>query len=363
MNKVNYLLMQAAFLCAIAYPAAAAEFYFPPATGAWESVTPFAVGWDEVRLSAALDIAGERNSSGVVMLHNGRILAERYWELPESEVYSRYLQGRDGSGRAIEDVASAQKSVVAILAGMAQARGFLQLDDPVSNYLGEGWSRATSVQEQAVTIKHLLSMISGLNSDFSYAGEAGSLWLYNTPVYHATMRVLMAATGMERNELTVNWISEPIGAQYTAWTPRPWTNSAIAVGLSTTARDLARFGLMIHAGGVWDGEVVIEDKEFLTEMLSSSQELNPAYGYLWWLNGQAFSLSTRAQVTLREGSLIPSAPEDLIAMQGAGDRKLYLVPSLNLVVTRLGSSGSRPGSSFNDVFWEALIAAAPSSEL
>lgn len=359
MNKVNYLLMQAILCCAIAHPAPAAEFYFPPATQAWESISPAAVGWDEDKLSAALDIAGERNSSGIVILHNGRIMAERYWELPQSDVYSRYLQGKDGSGRAIEDVASAQKSVVATLAGIAQERGYLQLDDPVSDYLGEGWSQATAAQEQAITIKHLLSMNSGLNTDFTYAGPAGSRWLYNTPVYHASMRVLMAATGMERNELTVNWISEPIGAQYTAWTPRPWANSAIAVGLSTTARDLARFGLMIQAGGVWEGEHVLADEEFLTEMLSPSQGLNPAYGYLWWLNGQAFSLGTRTRAPRRDGALISSAPDDLIAMQGAGDRKLYLVPSLNLVVTRLGFSGSSPGSSFNDVFWEALIAAAP----
>ncbi len=359
MNKVNYLLMQAILCCAIAHPAHAAEFYFPPATQAWESIAPAAAGWDEEKLSEALDIAGERKSSGVVILHNGRIMAERYWELPESEVYSRYLQGRDDYGRAIEDVASAQKSVVAILAGQAQARGYLQLIDPVTEYLGEGWSQATPAQEQAITIKHLLSMNSGLNTDFSYAGPAGSRWLYNTPVYHVTMRVLMVATGMERNELTVNWISEPIGSQYTSWTLRHWANSAIAVGLSTTARDLARFGLMIQAGGVWDEEDVLKDEEFLNEMLSSSQGLNPAYGYLWWLNGQDFSLGTRAQAPRCEGSLIPAAPADLIAMQGAGDRKLYLVPSLNLVVTRLGFSGSSPGSSFNDVFWEALIAAAP----
>src|SRR6056300_1728311 len=100
MNKVNYLLMQAILCCAIAHPAPAAEFYFPPATQAWESIAPAAAGWDEEKLSEALDIAGERKSSGVVILHNGRIMAERYWELPETEVYSRYLQGRDDFGRA-----------------------------------------------------------------------------------------------------------------------------------------------------------------------------------------------------------------------------------------------------------------------
>ena len=44
-------------------------------------------------------------------------------------------------------------------------------------------------------------------------------------------------------------------------------------------------------------------------------------------------------------------------MQGALDRKLYLVPSLNLIVTRLGSNGSAGGQSFNEAFWEALMRA------
>ena len=59
------------------------------------------------------------------------------------------------------------------------------------------------------------------------------------------------------------------------------------------------------------------------------------------------------------GALIPAAPVDLVAAQGARDRKLYVVPSLNLVVSRLGDDGSREGSSFNDAFWERLVEAAP----
>ena len=46
-------------------------------------------------------------------------------------------------------------------------------------------------------------------------------------------------------------------------------------------------------------------------------------------------------------------------MQGALNRKAYIVPSLGLVVVRLGDRGSSEGSSFNDVFWEALSKAAP----
>jgi len=248
---------------------------------------------------------------------------------------------------------------VAVLTGMAQERGFLQIDDAVSEYVGAGWSQASPQQEAAISIRHLLSMSSGLATDFSFAHAPETAWLYNTPVYHELMRVLIAATGMDRDALTTKWITEPLGMKYSSWTDRPWASSDIAVGLSTTARELARFGLMIQAGGQWAGETIVQDSAFLEAMLSPSQALNPSYGYLWWLNGQDFSLATNAQAQRRSGEMVDSAPRDMVAMQGALDRKLYLVPSLNLVITRLGSNGAADGSSFNDAFWEALKEAAP----
>ncbi len=339
---------------------ASEEMYFPGTDAGWETVSPESVGWDGAKLNAALELAGQRKSSGVVILHGGKIMAERYWDSPDASTrYRNMVTGRDSQGRSIEDVASAQKSVVAVLIGMAQERGYLEIDDPVSQYVGSAWSKLSADQEVAVTVRHLLSMNSGLATDFSYEGAPNTLWLYNTPVYHELMRVLIAATGKERQALTREWVAAPLGMSNTSWTDRPWASADIAVGLSTTARELARFGLMISAGGQWAGETIIEDKDFLGAMLTSSQQLNPAYGYLWWLNGKEFSQGTGSAARRRNSSLIAAAPDDLVAMQGALDRKLYIVPSLNLVITRLGATGSVEGSSFNDAFWEALMMAVP----
>lgn len=354
------LVFLAGIFIAIETAFAAELYYFPAPEGEWETVDPESVGWDSAKLSAALDVAGARKSSSVVILYRGRILAERDWSaVDDSPRYLNMVTGTDAGGRAIEDVASAQKSLLAVLTGIAQERGFLQIDDPVTQYVGGGWSKASSSQEAAITIRHLLSMNSGLATDFSFAAAPASAWLYNTPVYHVLMRVLEAATGMNRHSLTREWVTEPLGMAHTSWTDRPWASSDIAVGLSTTARELARFGLMIQAGGRWAGESLIRDGRFLEAMLSPSQQLNPAYGYLWWLNGQDFSRGTGAQARRRDGALIPAAPGDLVAMLGAMDRKLYLVPSEDLVIARLGSAGAANGSSFNDAFWEALMEAAP----
>jgi CubicO group peptidase (beta-lactamase class C family) len=130
--------------------------------------------------------------------------------------------------------------------------------------------------------------------------------------------------------------------------------AANPLGFATTARDLARFGLFILAGGQWRGTAVFPDQEYLRAALRPSQALNPSYGYLWWLNGQPEV--ARGAGGKVPGPLIPTAPPDLVAALGAVDRKLYVVPSLGLVVTRLGNSA---GPAFQNNFWKLLMAAAP----
>jgi CubicO group peptidase (beta-lactamase class C family) len=128
-------------------------------------------------------------------------------------------------------------------------------------------------------------------------------------------------------------------------------------GFTTTARDLARFGLLILAKGKWNDETLLADQEYLQASLSPSQTLNPSHGFLWWLNGQesAARVGRRAQ-----GPLIPAAPRDLVAALGALGRKCYVVPSLELVVTRLGDSPEAAGGPrFDNEFWRLLMEAAP----
>ena len=335
------------------------RLYFPPVDEPWETVDPSEVGWNAGRLDAALAVAGERSSTSVVILHRGRILAERHWTLDSpSRGHVNGSHGANAAGHAVEDVASVQKSVVAVLVGLAQERGLLTLDDPVSDHAGR-WTAATEEQERAVTIRHLMAMTTGLTPALEQDAPPGSKWLYNTPAYHHLLRIVAAAAGLDRNEVTREWLTGRLGMRDSSWEPRPWANSAIATGFATTARDLARFGLLILAGGTWDGATVVEDKNYLAEMLRPSQALNPSYGLLWWTNGQTSSMSWAIPPVTTAGTLIPAAPNDLVAAQGARDRKLYVVPSLDLVVSRLGDNGSLEGSSFNDAFWERLIEAAP----
>ena len=72
-------------------------------------------------------------------------------------------------------------------------------------------------------------------------------------------------------------------------------------------------------------------------MSNTSQNLNNSYGYLWWLNGKASFMIPQLQVVF-PGAMLPAAPPDLFAALGKNDQKIYVVPSENLVVVRMGDS-------------------------
>ena len=331
------------------------ELYFPPVQGKWEPVKSKDAGWDQSQLQKALDYAGKNRSSGVVILYRGRILAEQYWPVKgaRSAKYRLRVVGKDKSGRNIEDVASVQKSVASILVGIAQQKGLLKIDDPAVKYLDTGWSKATVDQEKAITIRHLITMSSGLTDSGTFEAKPGTKWRYNTWAYAKSMDIVAKASGLDRNKLTRKWLTEPLGMSDSKWVQRgsPKLQTVNAYGFATSARDLARFGLMMLARGKWEKTTVLADQEYLKAATSSSQKMNPFYGYLWWVNRNALMPKARR---------LPTAPIDTYSANGALNRRCFVVPSLQLVVTRLGDQPG-VGRKFDRQFWKLLMDARKST--
>jgi CubicO group peptidase (beta-lactamase class C family) len=334
-----------------AVPAASARpsaLYFPPAAGEWATVSPAAVGWNEAALEEALAVAGRRRSTGVVLLVGGRILAERYW--------------RGASAATGRDVASVQKSITSFLVGALAAEGRLALDDPVSRWLGTGWTHARARDERRIEVRHLLAMTSGLDDDFRKVAAAGKRWYYGNDAYHQLHPVLERAGRSSLQRISDTRLFAPTGMTSGTWRPRFGRdpNGRRLLGLALTPRDLARFGLLALAGGAWNGRRLVP-RAYVRSALSTSQPMNPSYGRLWWLNGKASYRLPGPAPSLEPGPLVPSAPQDLVAALGAGDQKIYVVPSLDLVVARQGERAALGQVGFDEVWWRALRAAAPRS--
>jgi CubicO group peptidase (beta-lactamase class C family) len=238
--------------------------------------------------------------------------------------------------------ASAGKSLSAFLVGRAQENGLLDIDDKTSDYLGTGWTSAPANKEDLVTIRHQLTMTTGLddgtgNADcttpacLQYLADAGTRWAYHNGPYTLTHDVVEAASGQTFNQFTNTNVKQQTGMDG-IW----WLSGFNDVYLST-ARSMARFGLLMQNNGVWNGDSVMHDQQYFYDMTHSSQSLNESYGYLWWLNGQSTFMVPTVQ-TVIPGPAIPSAPNDMYAALGKNGQTLCIAPNDGLVVVRMGNS-------------------------
>jgi CubicO group peptidase (beta-lactamase class C family) len=326
------------------------------AAGAAFAAAPTFAAEPGPELQAVLDYVQAQKTTGFLIVRDRKTVVERNWPLPADAApqFPAFTYGTAADGALVEDVASQQKSFVSMLIGVAIDRGLIDVEKPVSGYIGAGWSKASPDQEAAIRVIHLLTMSSGLGEKLDFQAPAGATFFYNTPVYAMTKRVLAAAAKQPLETITRDWLTAPAGMTDTAWRQRPAAFGDVGnpTGLVTIPRDVARFGQIVLDGGMAEDGRRIVSEAALKAMVARSPT-NPAYGRLWWLNGSAETVRAAGRRT--PGPLIPAAPADLVAALGALDRKLYVVPSRKLIVVRMGQAA--PDKDFDQQLWLRLAKA------
>jgi CubicO group peptidase (beta-lactamase class C family) len=325
----------------------AQSIYFPPTTGTvWDSILPANVGYCQARIDSLYNFLQANNSKSFIILKDGKRVLEKYFG-----TYTR---------DSLWYWASASKSLAGFITGVAQQKGYININNKVSQYLGNGWTSAPLAKENLITVRHLLEMTSGLsdvptipctNEDTAkscliYLADAGTRWSYHTGAYRKVQDVVSSAVGQNYNTITNNWIENKIGMSG-IWYQQVYFSKA---------RDMARFGLLTLNKGIWNTDTIMHDTTFYRAMVNTSQTLNKAYGYLWWLNGKASGMVPQSQLVF-PGSLVPNAPSDAFSALGKNDQKIYVVPSQKLVVIRQGNSAggfSLASSSFDNVLWDYI---------
>lgn len=306
------------------------KMYFPPLTGTeWEAISMEALNWNVEAEPALTSFLEETKTDAFIVLQNGKIVIEKYFgDFNETTPHSWN---------------SAAKTLTSITVGIAQQEGHLDIDIPSSTYLGTGWSSLTPEQESNITVRHHLTMTTGLDykvpenfctdkACFLYKNEPGTYWYYHQGAYTVLDNVIKGAVNQEFADYFNSKIKNKIGMKGS------WIQINALNLYFSPARSMARFGLLNLNRGIWDTIPVWNDDSYYTDATTTSQDLNPSYGYLYWINGKtAHKIPGSEQ--LFEGKLIPNAPNDLIAGLGAFDQKMYVVPSKNLVIIRMGASG------------------------
>jgi len=232
----------------------------------------------------------------------------------------------------------------------------IDLDTPIYDYVPEGFP-LSDPEKKKIKLKHVLSMTSGIpgedhgliglsaapgGGDFEIAlgkqpnrfgksaakltGEPGTVWEYSDAGFAHLSLFFYHATGRELADVMKERVFDPIGIENFGWDKQggvagnigPHTNPHS--GLRFSARDFARLGYLMAHDGKW-GDKQIVPQWWVELATKSSQSLNPDYGYTFWVN--------------TKGTIWPKAPRDAFAFRGFTASRLYVVPSLDLVVARL----------------------------
>jgi CubicO group peptidase (beta-lactamase class C family) len=325
-----------------------AQSYYPPKIGkAWDTMSPSQLGWCNARIDSMYEFLGNKGTKAFIVLKDGKMVLEKY--------YGSFTQD------SLWYWASAGKSLAAAVVGIAQQEGLLNINDPVSKYLGKGWTSCPTDKEDLITIKHQLTMTSGLDYNVSsldctdsacllYKEDAGNSWYYHNAPYTLIHDVVAAAASKTFNLYTYQKISAPIGMSGL------WIKAADNDIYYSKARDMARFGLLVLNKGIWQNDTIFKDKTYFDAMSESSQTLNKSYGYLWWLNGKG-QIVYPGLATSFNKELVPDAPKDMFAALGKNDQKLYVIPSQNMIVIRMGDAADGPVlalSQFDNDLWKWL---------
>lgn len=338
----------------IVNPTEESRLYFPPLNSdEWESTSPVELAWQSPELGGLLTYLENNNTRAFIVLKDGKIVIEEYFgnnilgTVPFEKNTQWYW-------------ASAGKTLTATLIGIAQHEGLLNIDNPTSDYLGIGWTSLTSDQEALITVKHQLTMTTGLEyvvpnldctlpSCLTFRTTAGQQWFYHNAPYTLLKKVVENATGIDYNEYTYQKLESVIGIN------GQWISQGYNNVYWSTARDMARFGLLILNKGKWDNTEALLSNEYYDQMVNTSQSLNPSYGYLWWLNGKT-SIVFPGLPNSFNTPLSENAPNDLFAGMGKNGQFVEVIPSKNLVVVRMGEApdGSLVPITFHNEMWEKI---------
>ncbi|MEZ6023627.1 MAG: hypothetical protein R3C16_09525 [Hyphomonadaceae bacterium] len=152
-------------------------------------------------------------------------------------------------------------------------------------------------------------------------------------IFGALMSRKLAAAGRDPDPLAYlrERLLDPLGMDSSRWRRTLAGDAILPQGSVFTARDWARFGEFVRLGGRIDGVEIVDRETF--DALFVGSEANPGYGVSWWLP-RANSVPGVSTASTDIGLRPEGLPRDMVMAAGAGDQRLYVIPSLGLTIVR-----------------------------
>jgi CubicO group peptidase (beta-lactamase class C family) len=345
----------------------------------WETASLDQVGMDEELLGdliERIDHKEYRNVHGIVIVKNGKLVFEEYFEGyafsysgPWSSVLNFRGKRTDFGIDTPHNLASVTKSFTSALVGIAIDRGYIPgVDEQLRSYFPD-YSYLSNEQKDRITLEHLLTMTSGLKwnelelwlGDMNHdliqlflvpdpltyvlakpvVTDPGTAWYYNGGGVNVLGEVIREATGMRMDDFAERYLFGPLGIAEYEWDHIKPDMIHASGNLKLRPRDMAKFGTLYLNGGTWRGQQIISQEwvekstkaavsipwESLAGILGEEYADLPEthgdrYGYLWWLKTYH----------------VNSQSVDTYFASGWGGQRIFVFPSLDMVVVLTGGN-------------------------
>ncbi|MEJ2711029.1 MAG: glycoside hydrolase family 31 protein, partial [Anaerolineales bacterium] len=293
----------------------------------WQTRTPEELGLDSQQLLKAVEYVQEQrlNINNLLVARNGYLVLDGSFYRP-------------GSGASFELEAPAQ-SVLSALVGIAIDQGYIEsVEQPLMSFFPDTVLQNADPEKQTITLKHLLSMTSGLACavedqplteqiysapdwvqlllDLPLNSPPGEQFNACDPLAHLVSAVLQQATGMPALDFAQEQLFAPLGIEGATWQTDPQGVNMGWRGLHLSLEQSAKFGHLYLNQGRWQDKQVLP-AAWVETSTHSQVPVNETsgYGYLWWVDTSSdvyFAWGPASQALI----LIPSQ-KMLVAMNGA----------------------------------------------
>jgi len=311
---------------------------------------PASAGLKPQALRDAADYSASRRGCSLLVLQRGAVLLEEY--------------PNGGGAKVPHQIYSGTKTFFTMATLVAEQEGLLHLDEPVCHTITE-W-RDDPLRNK-ITIRELMNFSDGLDPAFhlhsNEVADRNALAL-RTPVVAArgaafiygpshgqvlceVLRRKLASRGETPYGYLQHKVLTPLGLGSIEHRSDAQGMPLVASGMRLTARQWSAFGLMILGRGSLGKRVIVHEHEFAQCFVPT--RINPMFGLGFWLNTSANHSNTREtdvekllekrwqEQDWHQRCICTSAPTDMVAAVGSGYNRLFVIPSLELVIVRQGS--------------------------
>lgn len=232
---------------------------------------------------------------GLIILRQGQVAAQMAWQ-PYDLLRPHTLF-------------SLSKSFASCAAGFAVAEGLLSYDSPVAQVLKHKLPRQPHPLLGSITLHHLLCMGSGLDPrsdqgarktrDFakhilSYpvVHQPGSHFHYNSMSSYLVSAMVQQVTGQTCRDYLMPRLFDKLGIAKPQWDCCPLGVNLGGFGLHLSTTDIAKFGQLLLADGIWQGEQVLPQgwvqrasaRQIDNSANNPDSDWEQGYGYQFWRN-------------------------------------------------------------------------------